>query len=313
MATALNSTAGTQTWPMTSAGVALVQDWVSGATPNYGIVFQEYVAPYFMSFEKRENATPSRRPGLSVTYTEGRLVFSPASGTVTAGAVSAPLTVRRESLGGAAVATGAPAQSVTITSDSPTLELAATAAGPWSTSYATQIPAGSAATAPFVFRDSAAGARTLSTAGTALWNGGSSAWTVAPVGSPLALSPEAPSVAPQEGLTFSASGGTPGYTFALTANGSGAALGPSGDYVAGGTPNSSDVVEVTDGAGAKATATVTVGPGPEVLPSEAVRLRVACGAAEGAGASLLGLLLLAALPTLSRARSPTRRRAPRSR
>jgi len=87
----------------------------------------------------------------------------------------------------------------------------------------------------------------------------------------LALSPATASVAPRGAKSFTASGG-PGssYTYGFATNASGGTINATtGAYVAGPTPNVTDVVKVSDGTGSVATASVTVGAGVSISPTAA--------------------------------------------
>lgn len=81
---------------------------------------------------------------------------------------------------------------------------------------------------------------------------------------PLLVTPATASVLPLESVSLQAADGSGvGYVFALTTNASGASIGASsGAYVAGSTPNVTDVVRVTDSLGNQVLATITVGAGP---------------------------------------------------
>jgi hypothetical protein len=78
---------------------------------------------------------------------------------------------------------------------------------------------------------------------------------------PLVLSPTSALVAAGGTVTFSASGGSGGYKFALTVNESGGSISGSGKYTAGAKGGVSDEVTVTDSAGASVSVLVTVGGG----------------------------------------------------
>jgi uncharacterized repeat protein (TIGR01451 family) len=110
------------------------------------------------------------------------------------------------------------------------------------------------------------------------------------VGQGLALNPAAPSVAPGEGRTFTAVGGSgSGYAFTVASNASGGAIdASSGAYRAGAKARVTDVVMVTDGAGRTATASVKVGPGltiapaaSTIAPASKIRFLVAGGSGNG--------------------------------
>jgi OOP family OmpA-OmpF porin len=85
----------------------------------------------------------------------------------------------------------------------------------------------------------------------------------------VSLSPPSRSVAPMGHQTFTASGGSgTGFVYSLATNASGGSIdGASGAYVAGSTPNRSDLIKVVDSLGNTATASVSVGGGITVSPS----------------------------------------------
>jgi PKD domain len=97
---------------------------------------------------------------------------------------------------------------------------------------------------------------------------GTATATVTIIGPPL-IAPSTATLAPRASQTFTASSGSgAGYTFSFTTNASGGTINSStGVYVAGSTPNVTDVVKVTDSAMGTASATVTVGPGVAVSPA----------------------------------------------
>lgn len=91
---------------------------------------------------------------------------------------------------------------------------------------------------------------------------------------PLTLTPGATAIAPRQRIAFAAAGGASGYRFAfsgLPGSGSDAELDPAtGAYRAGSSGPGTDVVVVTDQAGATATATVTVGAMLTISPQIAL-------------------------------------------
>lgn len=89
-------------------------------------------------------------------------------------------------------------------------------------------------------------------------------------GGPLAIAPVSASVAPKGSVPFAASGGSnAGFAFAFATNASGGTINATtGAYVAGPTGGVTDVVKVTDSAGASANAKVTVGPGITISPRD---------------------------------------------
>jgi hypothetical protein len=87
-------------------------------------------------------------------------------------------------------------------------------------------------------------------------------------GGPLAIAPTSASAAPKGKVLFSATGGSnAGFVWSLASNGSGGSINAStGAYVAGATGAVTDVVKVTDSAGASVTASVAVGAGITISP-----------------------------------------------
>ncbi|HEY6004208.1 MAG TPA: choice-of-anchor D domain-containing protein [Anaeromyxobacter sp.] len=87
----------------------------------------------------------------------------------------------------------------------------------------------------------------------------------------VSISPSAPSVAPRDAQTFTASGGSgSGYTWSLVTNNSGATIGAaSGAYTAGATPSVTDVLRATDSLGNTADLSVTVTAGVSITPGVA--------------------------------------------
>ena len=81
------------------------------------------------------------------------------------------------------------------------------------------------------------------------------------VGAGITINVTASSVAPRQGASFTAAGGSgAGYAFAFVTNNSNGTLTNGGAYTAGMTSNVTDTVKVTDSLGNTATATVNVGP-----------------------------------------------------
>jgi MYXO-CTERM domain-containing protein len=99
---------------------------------------------------------------------------------------------------------------------------------------------------------------------------GNSATSEATVGAALALSPSTAAVPPLGAQAFRSMGGNGGTTFSIKANNSGGSIDSiTGAYVAGPTPDTTDVVQVSDSLNNVATATVTVGPGVTLMPASA--------------------------------------------
>ncbi|MES1165662.1 MAG: hypothetical protein ABUR63_07895, partial [Verrucomicrobiota bacterium] len=88
------------------------------------------------------------------------------------------------------------------------------------------------------------------------------------IGAGLVINPPSASVAPKGALSFKATGGGGGYTFAVRGNGSGASIvSTTGVYTAGPRAGAHDIVEVTDGLGNLAAASVDVGLGLTLSPA----------------------------------------------
>lgn len=97
------------------------------------------------------------------------------------------------------------------------------------------------------------------------------------------------SVPPRGVATVTAAGGAPPYVFALTTNGSVGAIDPtSGDYTAGATTGTTDVVAVSDQNGATTSVVIAVGAGVSIAPASPVvaplqSLPFGCTGGSGAG------------------------------
>ena len=89
------------------------------------------------------------------------------------------------------------------------------------------------------------------------------------VGDGVTVSPQSPAVPPRGSLTLTAAGGSgTGFVFTLTTNASGSTLNAStGAYVAGPTPQTTDLVTVTDSLGNAGTTSISVGGGVAVQPA----------------------------------------------
>jgi MYXO-CTERM domain-containing protein len=86
-------------------------------------------------------------------------------------------------------------------------------------------------------------------------------------GGPLTIGPTTASVSPKGKLPFAATGGSnAGYVWSISTNASGGTISSTGAYTAGATGGVTDVVKVTDSAGASVTATVSVGAGITITP-----------------------------------------------
>src|SRR5262249_54642331 len=85
----------------------------------------------------------------------------------------------------------------------------------------------------------------------------------------VSLSPSLATVPPRGTKTFTASGGSGGYTWSLAVNASGGAISPSGGYQAGPPGNVSAEVRVADSLGGLATAVASVTAGVSISPASA--------------------------------------------
>jgi uncharacterized repeat protein (TIGR01451 family)/MYXO-CTERM domain-containing protein len=99
---------------------------------------------------------------------------------------------------------------------------------------------------------------------------GGSATAQISVGAAIRITPATATLSPLGQLELSVSGGSgTGYHFVLTTNGSGGAIDPTtGDYHAGPTGGTTDVVTVTDSVGNSVSATITVGGSLAVTPTD---------------------------------------------
>jgi len=122
----------------------------------------------------------------------------------------------------------------------------------------------------------------------------------------LALEPPTATVAPQESLSFTATGGTRPYHFELVTSASGGSITPDGVYTAGTSdaPDAGDLIMATDQLGRTGSASVTVANPYRHPPSPA-----GCASTGGGVVPLLGLLL--PLILRERSRRESRPRGPR--
>jgi hypothetical protein len=95
---------------------------------------------------------------------------------------------------------------------------------------------------------------------------GNTATATVSVISALAISPSSPTSPPLGGLTFSTTGGQSPVTFSLSTNGSGGSVSSAGDYTAGTTGGTEDVVVATDALGYTSAANVSVSAGVSLVP-----------------------------------------------
>jgi len=67
---------GSKTLPLNSSGVAVVQGWVSGSLPNYGLTMQNFTGSTAdaVQFDSSEATTAANRPKLLVNYCVGNVV-----------------------------------------------------------------------------------------------------------------------------------------------------------------------------------------------------------------------------------------------
>ena len=120
------------------------------------------------------------------TWKQSRLAITSAAQWVAPGAVSAPLTIELQTSIGAAYTAGVPVTTA-LSSSSPTGELATSPGGPWAPALTTAIASG-ASTANFYFRDSNAGAPTI----TAAAAGKTAATQAITIGAPPPAPPTSP-------------------------------------------------------------------------------------------------------------------------
>jgi len=145
--------------PLNAAGAQQVQDWVRGLAPNYGFEIVEYnLGSDGIVCHAREETAISERPALQVVYLEGQLGFP---GAATSGGVGTPLgpyTLERRRLDGVAIAAGAPALTVNVSSTSTGGGFAGDAgATVWPATTTVSIPAGASSSGAFYMRDLNAG------------------------------------------------------------------------------------------------------------------------------------------------------------
>ena len=65
------SSTGQQTINLNAEGLALLQDWITGAKPNYGFVLGNTSNTNGLDFNSREVASAGNRPKLSISYVTG--------------------------------------------------------------------------------------------------------------------------------------------------------------------------------------------------------------------------------------------------
>ena len=118
---------------------------------------------------------------------------------------------------------------------------------------------------------------------------GNSFTATANVTANLSITASATTTPPRGAISFSAAGGSGGYTWALATNASGGSINAStGAYVAGSTGSVTDVVRVTDSQAHTATQSVTVTVGVSISPSTVVVARGGTQAFTGSGGSSTG-------------------------
>jgi len=106
---------------------------------------------------------------------------------------------------------------------------------------------------------------------------------------PLVITPATVTVSPRGSHTFVGSGGSGGYSYALTVNNSGGSINAStGVYTAGATADCSDTVEVTDSDSTTADAIVTVGPGVSISPTSVTKTPLGTQTFRASGGSGIG-------------------------
>ena len=119
---------------------------------------------------------------------------------------------------------------------------------------------------------------------------GNAASAMVSVGGGLTVTPAAPEVAIAGSATFVAGGGSGGYTFTLTMNGSGGSINAATGAYTAGSNNGVDTVTVTDSAGNTAVVNVAVGLGlainpgaPAAAPGETLTFVARGGSGSGYG------------------------------
>jgi len=198
---------------LNAAGVALVQRWVEDAQVDHGLLLACPPTTRPFRIESSESSAVGSRPGFTVTYTEGRLVYEGLGAVAAPDGVVGPLQVRRESLRGVAVAAGASALPVSLSSSSPGGLFAVSPEGPWSATLELPIAEAGARTEPFYYRGVEVTGVTLAAAAGAAWTP-----AAAPLQAPAGEEPPAPSDVPRPvNLAVGCEAGGGGTTAALAA------------------------------------------------------------------------------------------------
>jgi len=144
---------------LNAPGTQLVQDWIRGLAPNNGFEIVDYGGGSDgILCHAREETTISERPALQIVYLEGQLGFPGAASAGGRGAPLGPYTLERRRLDGVAIASGAPALAVNVSSSSAGGGFAGDAGATiWPATMSVSIPAGGSASGPFYMRDLFAG------------------------------------------------------------------------------------------------------------------------------------------------------------
>ncbi len=66
----ISTSGGSVTFTLNSAGIAVLQSWINNASTNFGLAIENYVHGDALAFSSSEVATISRRPALTITYTQ---------------------------------------------------------------------------------------------------------------------------------------------------------------------------------------------------------------------------------------------------
>ncbi|MGQ0506739.1 MAG: DNRLRE domain-containing protein [Myxococcaceae bacterium] len=167
---------GLDTTSFNAAGIAVVQEWVSGQRRNDGIaVLHDGSNGDGYRFASRRRAAVTSRPGLIVAYWEGDLQLDTTASLVPQGTSSAPMQLRRSARAGGSLSAGAPIPgttlSVNVSALSPTGEIGRGTAPnyTWTRSATISFAAGNSVSESFVYRDSNLGTANLELSAPSEW------------------------------------------------------------------------------------------------------------------------------------------------
>jgi hypothetical protein len=160
--------AGIQTYEFNADGLAVVQSWVQEPMGNHGVTIQNFAIGDAWAARTDEYSDLGMRPGLEVSYWEGRLSFDPTPVRVGVGETVGPLRLRRATRTGAPAPQAAPLSGrVLVTADGGAL--ADDPIGPWSAALTVDFGFGDSESTPFYFRQDSAGSAELSGNGGPAW------------------------------------------------------------------------------------------------------------------------------------------------